>query len=413
MLVDRRYPGGTGTPTEEPQPQGFLIMVHAEVKLSREELYRQVWDQPVSVVAKTYGMSDVSLAKLCRRLAIPLPGLGYWAKKRHGKRVHQPPLPAAPPDTDIEVKISPYHSAPADKAQVEEAAPLLDAEYLDQNEVHVAEVLQEPHPLVKAAQKLLRKSKPDDRGLLQPPPEPCLQILVSKAQLERALRIMDALVKACDARGFKVAIGESAGVPATLHLLGEALPVSLEEDLDKAVRPLSAAEKKEQGSYPWLRKKPEYDYSPSGRLVLQLHASTRAGTRRRWSDLDRRPLEKSLNAFLIGAMKLAVAVRAQRLEHERWQREWREAERLREEERLRKELDRARTERLERQLAAWQKCRQIRAYIRAVRRGAVQRHGQIQPGSELDQWLSWASDLADRLDPLLPSPPSGPDARDP
>jgi len=39
----------------------------------REKLYQEVWEEPVLVVAKRYGVSDVALAKACRRLAVPLP----------------------------------------------------------------------------------------------------------------------------------------------------------------------------------------------------------------------------------------------------------------------------------------------------------------------------------------------------
>jgi hypothetical protein len=45
-------------------------------------------------VAKQYGVSDVALTKTCRKLLIPLPGRGYWAKRRAGRRVRKrPPLP--------------------------------------------------------------------------------------------------------------------------------------------------------------------------------------------------------------------------------------------------------------------------------------------------------------------------------
>jgi hypothetical protein len=39
-------------------------------------------------------MSDVGFAKICKKLGIPRPGLGYWAKKAAGKAVPiQPELP--------------------------------------------------------------------------------------------------------------------------------------------------------------------------------------------------------------------------------------------------------------------------------------------------------------------------------
>jgi hypothetical protein len=61
----------------------------------REKLYEEVWKEPVLVVAKRYGVSNVALAKNCRALAVPLPPRGYWAKIRAGRKA--PPRPPLPP----------------------------------------------------------------------------------------------------------------------------------------------------------------------------------------------------------------------------------------------------------------------------------------------------------------------------
>jgi len=45
------------------------------------------------VVAKRYGVSEVTLAKACRKLAVPLPPRGYWARIRAGRTLPRPPLP--------------------------------------------------------------------------------------------------------------------------------------------------------------------------------------------------------------------------------------------------------------------------------------------------------------------------------
>jgi hypothetical protein len=48
-------------------------------------------------LAPEYGVSDVALARTCRKLQIPMPGRGYWAKLAAGKRVRsRPPLPQIP-----------------------------------------------------------------------------------------------------------------------------------------------------------------------------------------------------------------------------------------------------------------------------------------------------------------------------
>jgi hypothetical protein len=56
-------------------------------EVSRQELYAEVWSTPMIKLAKKYGLSDVGLAKVCKRNNIPRPGNGYWAKVAHGKKV--------------------------------------------------------------------------------------------------------------------------------------------------------------------------------------------------------------------------------------------------------------------------------------------------------------------------------------
>src|SRR5689334_12586006 len=64
--------------------------------LTRKELYDRVWTEPIQKLSKDFGLSDVGLAKTCRRYAIPVPPRGYWAKKQAGHNVRQTPLPKAP-----------------------------------------------------------------------------------------------------------------------------------------------------------------------------------------------------------------------------------------------------------------------------------------------------------------------------
>ncbi len=60
---------------------------------NRDELYEEVWTTPMQTLARKYGISDVGLAKTCRKLLIPLPGRGYWARKEAGQKVERLALP--------------------------------------------------------------------------------------------------------------------------------------------------------------------------------------------------------------------------------------------------------------------------------------------------------------------------------
>lgn len=65
-------------------------------RYNREKIYEEIWAEPILHVAKRYSMSDVGLGKVCKKLKIPRPGLGYWAKKAAGK-----PIPKRPPLPDL------------------------------------------------------------------------------------------------------------------------------------------------------------------------------------------------------------------------------------------------------------------------------------------------------------------------
>ena len=54
-------------------------------EISVEELYQLVWEQPIHALAKEFGLSDVGLAKVCKRHNIPRPERGHWATLRRSQ----------------------------------------------------------------------------------------------------------------------------------------------------------------------------------------------------------------------------------------------------------------------------------------------------------------------------------------
>ena len=74
--------------------------------LRREDLYQLVWTAPVSEIAARMGISDVGLAKACRRADIPLPPRGYWARVGAGQRIVQAGLPSIPMGVSEVIRIT-------------------------------------------------------------------------------------------------------------------------------------------------------------------------------------------------------------------------------------------------------------------------------------------------------------------
>lgn len=125
-----------------------------EITISRDELYKLVWSKPVVKIAIDFGVSDVAVGKICKKLNIPKPGLGYWAKKQHGKRTRQAPLPKQqagyPVSYTIRKSVEPRFNPESETIQqhrIFEEDP--------KNKVIVKSSLRSPRPLVQTAKSQL------------------------------------------------------------------------------------------------------------------------------------------------------------------------------------------------------------------------------------------------------------------
>lgn len=212
---------------------------------------------------------------------------------------------------------------------------------------------------------------------------------------------MDALIKALEARGFVVSVlhlyphYSYERIVTQVLVLGEAFQFNLQERVDRLEKPLTRSSI--FGS--------KYEYRPSGRFTLQIDSYVQG--RKNWSDGSRQRVEDCLNDFIAVLIEEAAIQRAEHMEKER-QRRLAEEERYRREEaeRRRKEEE-ARIQTLIKEAEAWEKSRQIRAYIKAVKERAIEKYGQIASGSKIEQWLTWAEQQADRFDPLSGIDPIG------
>jgi hypothetical protein len=189
--------------------------------LTRQELYDRVWQTPMVKIAAEYGISGRGLAKLCERYEIPVPGRGHWAMKKAGYEVEQDPLPADPsPDTPVQISGDP---TPEREEHPDVAAQIA---YEAAHPIVVPEHLHRPHRLVTRTRESLRPSRPDAIGA-PPTPGGTLEVRVSRQQLPRALRIFDALLKACEERGFSIVAGEERHSGVKIKVRGEELSVSI------------------------------------------------------------------------------------------------------------------------------------------------------------------------------------------
>jgi hypothetical protein len=376
-----------------------MAMYQEPIYLDRETLYKMVWTTPVTELAAQYGISGRGFAKMCARLEIPVPGRGYWARTQNGQKIPPTPLPSAKRSIEKGVSIQVRERLPEEFIRNQRILGDLAQERLTENKIMVLQRLTSPHPLVAMTLEALNNVKLDEFNRLQLPKEECFNVHVGRNSVNRALRIMDALTKALEKRGYEVFI-KNGSVTTCVSLLDEIVEFSINERCTRTTKELTAAEKKDSEKHPWKYNYNRFNFTPSGKLTLSIDTWCSSVSRRTWSDGKESKLEDHLNAFVASIVMTAKTKRAWRMKEEQEKLERQERIRQQEEqERMRKEEEN-RFQALDREVSAWQKSKQIRSYLHAVRMDALQRFGIIMPGSQLDQWLSWAEKQADRIDPL-------------
>ena len=387
------------------------------IRFTREQLYNKVWSRPISSLAKEWGISDVGLAKICKRYNIPRPGLGHWARKQHGYNPIQPPLPQLGGKVIIEIQPVEKQNRIFDLKQSQGAVQKAAFEKEMESQVSVPKALIDPHPLVTKTEKSLQTAKADDRGILRASGPGTLSTVVGPNSIDRAMRILDTLIKALEKRGMKVKVegteiqgsqyysyGRNFAQGKTLvSVLGEWVEIGLEEHANRMNHELMQKEKDEQRKYGRPLYPPKYDFFPNGRLVLRIKNVHSRQVRHTWSDSVGKRLENLLNSFIVGVTNAAVDIRAFRLEREREAREREERRRIAEEEERRRRQEEQRFKILEEEVTNWHRSQNIRRYVEAVRKLAIWKYGSVEPGSNLEAWIKWATWQANRLDPLIMS----------
>lgn len=137
---------------------------------NREELYEKVWSKPVVKVAEEYGVSDGAIAKVCKKLSVPVPGRDYWAKKEHGHT--RKPLPKVT-QTVIVTRNMPSEIESAQKGPElhkddETEFDRIDQWVLDSSFAFLTSPKALRHPLIVATRSALREGGADDRKIQHP-----------------------------------------------------------------------------------------------------------------------------------------------------------------------------------------------------------------------------------------------------
>jgi hypothetical protein len=359
---------------------------------NRQELYEKVWQFPLRKLALEYGISDVGLSKVCRKLEIPLPGLGHWTKIACGHTIARPPLPVMEniPVLIRQIREPETHLLPEDTPELERIERVAAATTPPVTKAMLA------HPLIEKTRLLLNEARSRNGEKLWASREAeWLDLRVTKNCLARALRGMAVVIHMLEREGFKLVVEKKQSESTNAIIYGEDIRFGIVEK-SRQIKSTTTS-----GSYTYN----QVTLEPTGILSLEVWNYCPERLRRAWRDSERAKLEEYLPASIAGMMKIALAARARRDAEEK-----KEQARQKRIDEVRAVLEQIEKEEkkikaLEREAIAWHRAECIREYIAAVRRDAV-RKTDPEDQAKVLEWVEWAERQADRIDPLKPSPHS-------
>jgi L-lactate utilization protein LutC len=179
----------------DPDSQRIMQMV------SRDELYRLVWSEPMTKVAERFDVSGSYLARVCTYLNVPRPERGYWAKLAVGKAPRQRELPDPHPGDPL------LWSKDGDVIRMPKpAAPVIPKAGAKPVRISRTSV----HGLIRGAKAHFENSRTvKEDGYLKPYKQLLVDVTTSKASLDKALDLANDLFNALESVGHRVMLSPS------------------------------------------------------------------------------------------------------------------------------------------------------------------------------------------------------------
>jgi len=348
-------------------------------KLSREELYQKVWATPIERLATEFGISGVGLAKICKRMDVPVPPRGYWAKLAAGQKLKQTPLPPGPrkfdptnPTLPVDVTIE----FPADCAGL--------------------------HPVAGEVRTTLRAATADAEGHVAVGNQTMPRVQVTKQQIDRAARALHYILMSVEARGIEFHRARSKYDAAYFSCGGrEAMYLTIEEPIVTTKREPTEKEKRKP-SWEWQTQ----TRGPSGRLQFKVGPADRYSNyrERRWTETADLSLEAVAQQVADGVWEIYRDIDQKRKAEQEQERIRQEQARLEQiEEAKRKhaaaleETAHAHAEDLLRAAEWWRLHMLTIDYVTECERHWL---AQGALSEEQQRWLAWARQTAEALSPF-------------
>ena len=366
-------------------------MNYTDYKIIRDDLYEKVWTKPMVEIAKEYEVSDKAIAKICDKLNVPVPGVGYWQKLEAGEKLERKRLPDMPPTHPTEHTIR--KNEPSYEFEIsEEVNALIEKEKNPASKIIVQDKRGSTHILIRRTEQSLEKSYRYSGMLCSQQAEDILKISVSPIEKGRVFRILNTLISELEGRGYLVYIDKSF---LCVRIFGVNLKFSLNEKM-KQVRLKTES--------PYSR---QYDLVPSGILALSIEDFySDYPLLRNFLDIKSVKLENRLNEFIIALLIASQAYIAQEKHWEEKRKVYQEEERKRNAIIQEIENEKKKLQELKKNIKKFRSSNLIREYIARYKMKLLDETLTPDKKQEIIEYIEWAQKQADRLDPFIESPVS-------
>lgn len=190
-------------------------------EITRESLYERVWQTPAATLAAEWNISGPALAKRCKKLNVPVPPRGYWARLAAGAKLKKTPLPPSPEElVALALKEPIPTSVPAD-------AP--------------------PHPISTLLLQSLLRAKPDREKRLSVKNVQLPQVIVTETMIEPAVQALEIIITALEKRGIPFRKARSKYDSAFFERGMDRLYFKIEEPLVVSHRKLTISQRRSRG----------------------------------------------------------------------------------------------------------------------------------------------------------------------
>ena len=352
-------------------------------QVTRDQLYRQVWEVPMSRLAAEYGISGNGLAKICDRLNVPYPPRGWWAKKAAGKKVvtyRLPPLGEGVPQV---VMIHPTPSRPARPPVAKGMA------------VAIPERLVRPHRIIAGWLEDHARRRREARGER----DPLVRRLRDPGDFAPADRrrhcILDALFRELERLGGKVEEDQRGNL--VVKLGGAQVEFRIREKMKQVRRPYADHDPL------WMRT-PGRDWKRelegTGRFVVAIKTFLGGGLKTEWVETDSEPMSELLPEIAATIVAAGPVLRDMRRAREEAERLRRIEEARRAEEEARRRQEKNRWKRLTEHAQAWRSAQVAREFLATLKDLSHTEQHDVVDGRTVAEWISWAEAHLREADPM-------------